>query len=180
LEGGAVAVAGGEAQRRLAGVARDAGGDAEQREAQCLGVAAQRRSVGGTAGGGGERREVTEHRGEVERGRRGGHPDAVGVGVAGGQAPQRLTELGVLEAFLDLGAVAVEVLDAGGGFVGDVGQDEAVAVDGCELAGERELELLGSIVRSRLARGLRDSSRAEKQRRRTISRSGSCFQPSRV
>ena len=50
---------------------------------------------------------------------------------------QRLAELGVLEALLDLGAVAVEVLDSASGLVGDVGEDEAVAVDVLELAVER-------------------------------------------
>jgi len=55
---------------------------------------------------------------------------------------QCLAELGLLEALLDLGAVAVEVLDARGVAV-EVADDEAVAVDGGDLAAERELELLG-------------------------------------
>jgi hypothetical protein len=40
-----------------------------------------------------------------------------------------LAELCVFEAFLDLGAVAMKMLDAYGGLVVDVGEDEAVAVD---------------------------------------------------
>jgi hypothetical protein len=42
---------------------------------------------------------------------RGGHPHAVGVDVARWQVAQRLTGLCVLEAFFDLGAVAVMMLD---------------------------------------------------------------------
>jgi hypothetical protein len=37
----------------------------------------------------------------------------------------------------------VEVLDLRGGPLGDVAEDEAVAVDRGQLAGERELQLLG-------------------------------------
>ena len=61
-------------------------------------------------------------------------PGAVGVRVGRGYAPERLAELGVLQALLDLGAVAVEVLGRGGGLVVDVGEDEAVAVDRGGLA----------------------------------------------
>jgi hypothetical protein len=173
-----VAVAGGEAQGRPARVAGDAGRDARQRAAQRLGVAAQRGFLGRGAGGAGQRREVARHRREVERADDGGQPDAVGVDVCAGRAPQRLAELGVLEAFFDLGALAVEVLDVGGGLVGDVGEDEAVAVDRRELAGERELRLLGVDRLGRRARGPRESSGAEKRRRRTINRSGSWRHPS--
>ena len=93
-----------------------------------------------------------------------------------------MAELGIFEAFFDLGAVAVEVLDGGGVLVVDIGEGEAVAVDRGELAGERELQLLGvDRLQPPGARALSlDSSRAEKQRRRTISRSGLCFQPSGV
>ena len=63
--------------------------------------------------------------------------------VAGGQVAQGLAELGVLETFLDLGAVAVEVFDPGGVLGVDVGEDEAVAVDLFELAVERQGELVG-------------------------------------
>ena len=63
--------------------------------------------------------------------------------VAGGRVAQGLGELGVLEAFLDLGAVAVEVFDPGGVLGVDVGEDEAVAVDLFELAVERQGELVG-------------------------------------
>ena len=56
---------------------------------------------------------------------------------------QRLAELGLFEALLDLGAVAVEMLDPDGRLPVDVGEDEAVAVDQGDLAVERELQLLG-------------------------------------
>ena len=57
--------------------------------------------------------------------------------------PQCLAGLGVLQALFDLRAVAVEMLDPGGVMVGDVGEDEAVAVDAVQLAVERQLKLLG-------------------------------------
>ena len=68
-------------------------------------------------------------------------PDAVGVQVRQRQAPEADAELGVLDAFLDLRAVAVVVLDRRGVAV-EVGEDEAVAVDDVGLAGQPEVELL--------------------------------------
>jgi hypothetical protein len=58
---------------------------------------------------------------------------------------QRLAELGLLEALLDLGPVAVEAFDLLGGALGggDIGEDEADAVAVAALAVEAELELLG-------------------------------------
>jgi hypothetical protein len=54
-------------------------------------------------------------------------------------------ELCVLEALLDLGASAVEVLDLGGGLLvaGDVGDDEARRTSSRALAVEHHLQLLG-------------------------------------
>ena len=59
---------------------------------------------------------------------------------ADGRRGSAWPSLASLRRFLDLGAVAVEVLDLFGGLVGE---DEAVAVDRGEPAGERELQLLG-------------------------------------
>ena len=63
---------------------------------------------------------------------------------------QRLAELCVLEALLDLRAVAVEVLDLRGALLlrGDVGDDEAIGKRRVELSVEHHLQLLG---RDRLA-----------------------------
>ena len=129
-----VAVAGGEPEDRASGAADDPGGDVEQDPAQRVGVAAQRRVLGRGAGRAGGRGEVADPGGDVEGEQRGGHPDAVGVDVAGREVAQRLAGLAVLEAFFDLGAVAVVVLDPRGVLVGVVGEDEAVAVDGVDLA----------------------------------------------
>jgi hypothetical protein len=54
-----------------------------------------------------------------------------------------LAELCILQAFLDLGAVAMEVLDPDGRLIVDVGEDEAVAVDLAGLPFEQQRELLG-------------------------------------
>jgi len=58
---------------------------------------------------------------------------------------QRLAELCLLEALLDLGAVAVEVLDlpCRALVAWDVGEDEALAKAVALLAVEAELELAG-------------------------------------
>ena len=59
--------------------------------------------------------------------------------------PQRVAELGVLEALFDLRALAMKLLHLSGGpLLGrDVGDDEAVGVGGVELPVEHHLQLLG-------------------------------------
>jgi hypothetical protein len=61
--------------------------------------------------------------------------------------------------------------------VGDVGEDEAVAVNLFDLAAQRERELIGV---DRLEPPSLEISRALKPTRRTISRSGSWRQPAGV
>jgi hypothetical protein len=63
--------------------------------------------------------------------------------VGAGHAPQRLAELGVLEALFDLRAVAMEVLDCDRRVLGDVGGDEAVAVGALDLPAGQQRELIG-------------------------------------
>ena len=92
--------------------------------------------------------------------------------------PERLAELGLLQALFDLRAVAVEVLDRCGRLPVDVGEDEAVAVDGVDLPVRASWSWSGLIVfRRREPLSLAISS-AVNGTRRMISRSGSCFQPS--
>ena len=167
----------GQVQDRLAGAARDPGGDAEEDLAQRLGVATERRAVGRGAGGGGGGADVADQRGDVQGQQAAGQPEAVGVEVAGRQVPEWLAELCVLEALLDLGALAVEVLDHDRRSLlgGDVGDDEAVGVGRREPAVEHHLQLVGGIVVRRRALGLpRADSAALTATRRTIRRSGSC------
>ena len=91
-------------------------GDAEQQLPERLGVAAQWRAlVGGLAGGAGGGADVAYPGADVERQQAAAQPQAVGVQVAGGQVPQRVAELGVLEALFDLRTLAVKVLDLSGG-----------------------------------------------------------------
>ena len=89
--------------------------------------------------------EVAAHRGRRERHQRGLKPDAVGALAAGGQVAQRLAELCLFEALVDLGSGAVEALDLlpRAPFARDVGEDEAVAEAVVGLAIDAELELLG-------------------------------------
>src|SRR5215207_1509539 len=135
--------AGGQAQDDLAGVVDDAGGHAEQHAAHELGLAAAREMPGRL----GPEHQVVEQREQVQRERGAGQPEAIGVQVAQRQAAQRDAELLVLDALLDLRALALVALDRGG-VAGQVGEDEAVAVDGVGLAGQPERELL---ARDRLA-----------------------------
>src|SRR4051812_99220 len=137
LEGGRGRQSGGQAQADLAGVVDDAGGDAEQHPAHELGLAAARQMPGRL----GAEHQVVEQPKQVQRQRRAGQPDAVGVQVRQRQAPEADAELGVLDAFFDLRAVAMVMLDGRGGPV-EVGQDEAVAVDDIGFAGQPEIELL--------------------------------------
>jgi len=87
---------------------------------------------------------------------------------------QRLAELCLLEALLDLGAVAVEVLDlpCRALVAWDVGEDEALAKAVALLAVEAELELAGVDVGRRRELWLAIWARL-KRTRRTISPSGS-------
>src|SRR5215218_10765814 len=123
-EGRRVTEAGREAEDQAPARADDAGGDAEQQAPQRLRRAAQGRSLRRPAGRSGLGAEVAGHGGQAECQQRGPEPDAVGVLAAGGEVPERLAELGLLEALPDLGAVAVEVLDA---------PCRALRVGGCRL-----------------------------------------------
>src|SRR6266487_232151 len=105
----------------------------------------RRRSGGGRRGA-----EVADARGDVQGDERAAEPEPVSVQLRGGQVAQRLAELCVFEALLDLRALAVEVLDLDRALLlgGDVSHDEAVGEGRVELAVEHHLQLLG---RDRLA-----------------------------
>jgi hypothetical protein len=111
--------AGGEPQDDLAGVVDDAGGDAEQHPAHELGLAAAREMPGRL----GPEHQVIEQREQVQRERGARQPEAVGIEVGQWQPAQADAELLVLDAFLDLGALAVVALDPGGP-AGQVCEDE--------------------------------------------------------
>jgi hypothetical protein len=79
----------------------------------------------------------------------------------------------VLDALLDLRALAVVAL-GGGGVTGQVGEAEAVAIDDVGLAGQPEIELpLGSCA-SCAPWGRRRGRRPDGRRDGMISRNGLC------
>ncbi len=85
--------------------------------------------------------QIREHREDVERDHAREQPGAIGAQVARRQVPERDAQLVVLDALLDLGPVAVTVLDALGR-AGHVGEDEAAAIGARRLAGANQRELL--------------------------------------
>ncbi len=103
----------------------------------------------------GPKNQIREHREDVERDRDREQPGAVGAQVARRQVPQRDPQLVVLDALLDLGAVAVMVLDQLR-VARHVGEDEAVAISARRLAGANQRELLlgdrAPPTRARIAR----------------------------